>query len=218
MPSEFPELSKTMHSLARALAATALGLTLVPGLAQAKVRIAVDLDAQTIHVEAKSQTFDWKVSSGKSGYDTPTGTAGVLWMDKDHHSDEYDQAPMPNAIFFAPGYAIHGVAKSQWGHKGSHGCIRLPVAKSAILWDLVKAEGGAEVTITGASPETMASVRAKARANAAVASNTTPNSSRNADAVAPGAVEAQAAAANDDGYAYAPERRGRTAGLFGGFY
>jgi hypothetical protein len=208
-----------MHSLASALAATTLGLILVPGLAQAKVRIAVDLDVQTIHVEGKSQTFDWKVSSGKAGYDTPTGTAGVLWMDKDHHSDEYDQAPMPNAIFFAPGYAIHGVAKSQWGHKGSHGCVRLPVAKSAILWDLVKAEGGAEVTITGASPETMASVRAKARANAAaVASNAPIKTNGNADTVAPGAVEAQAAASNDDGYAYAPARGGRTAGLFGGFY
>ena len=124
---------------------------LAPAVAQAKVHINVDLDRQTIHVEAKEQTFDWKVSSGKFGYETPNGKYGVLWMDKDHHSDTYDQAPMPNAIFFAPGYAIHGASTSSWGRPASHGCVRLPVAKSALLFDLVKAEG-AEVNIIGYSP------------------------------------------------------------------
>ncbi len=140
-----------MHPFSRLVfAAAALSL---PSLtcAQAKVHITVDLDRQTIHVEAQNKVFDWKVSSGKEGYETPAGTYGVLWMDKDHHSDEYEQAYMPNAIFFAPGFAIHGFGKSPWGHKASHGCIRLPVAKSAILFDLVKAEG-AEVKITGYSP------------------------------------------------------------------
>lgn len=136
-----------MRLLASLAAATAFAVCL-PALAQAKVHILVDLDAQTMHVEAKDKTFDWKVSSGASGYDTPAGTYGVLWTDKDHKSDEYDGAPMPNAIFFKPGFAIHGAYKSNWGHPASHGCVRLPVAKSAILWDLVKAEG-AEITITG---------------------------------------------------------------------
>ena len=127
----------------------------LPSLAQAKVHILVDLDSQTMHVEAKDRTFDWKVSSGASGYDTPAGSYGVLWTDKDHKSDEYDGAPMPNAIFFKPGFAIHGAYKSNWGHPASHGCVRLPVAKSAILWDLVKAEG-AEITIPGGDPDAVA--------------------------------------------------------------
>ena len=140
-----------MRLLARLAAATALSACL-PTIAQAKVRIIVDLDSQTMHVEAKDKTYDWKVSSGASGYDTPAGAYGVLWTDKDHKSDEYDGAPMPNAIFFKPGFAIHGAYKSNWGHPASHGCVRLPVAKSAILWDLVMAEG-AEITITGGTPE-----------------------------------------------------------------
>jgi hypothetical protein len=146
--------------------ALALGVSsLAPGVASAKVHITVDLDRQTIHIEAKNQTFDWKVSSGKDGFETPAGKYGVLWMDKDHHSDEYDQAPMPNAIFFAPGYAIHGAYKSDWGRPASHGCVRLPVAKSAILFDLVKAQG-ADVTITGYSPATVtAAVHAKPKVN-----------------------------------------------------
>lgn len=116
--------------------------------AAAKVRITVDLDNQTMHVEAKDQTFDWQVSSGKEGYETPPGSYKVLWMDRTHRSEEYDGAPMPNAIFFAPGFAIHGFGRSPWGHPASHGCVRLPVAKSAILFDLVKQEG-AEIEITG---------------------------------------------------------------------
>ena len=149
----------------RVVAHLCLAVTLLTATAaEAKVRIEVDLDKQTIHVEARDKTFDWKVSSGKPGYETPAGNFKVLWMDKDHHSDEYDQAYMPNAIFFAPGFAIHGFGKSPWGHKASHGCVRIPVAKSAILFDLVKAENGAaEIVITGESPTvapTVASVEA----------------------------------------------------------
>ena len=212
-----------MHPFARLAlsAATATGLFLAPGIASAKVRIAVDLDAQTIHVEAKDQVFDWKVSSGKPGYDTPTGTAGVLWMDKDHHSDEYDQAPMPNAIFFAPGYAIHGASTSKWGHKASHGCVRLPVAKSAILFDLVKAEGGAEITLTGSSPETIASVRAKQRENAAAVAQRDGASSPEYDAVPAYAGQGYAPPAGYDDEPGVAPRQGRASHsgeLFGSVY
>ncbi len=187
-----------MHRIARwGLLAAGLGV-LAPSLAEAKVRIAVDLDAQTIHVEARDQSFDWKVSSGKRGFETPAGKFGVLWMDKDHHSDTYEQAWMPNAIFFAPGYAIHGFGKSPWGHKASHGCVRLPADKAAVLFDLVKAEG-AEIAITGASPviaPTVASVRAKQREAAAAAGY---------------AADGDA----DTGFEPAPRRRDR---LFGDLY
>jgi Uncharacterized protein conserved in bacteria len=132
------------------VAAASVGLSAIATVAQAKVHITVDLDAQTIHVEAKDKVFNWKVSSGKRGYETPNGTYKVLWMDKDHFSDTYDNAPMPDAIFFAPGYAIHGASKSAWGHPASHGCVRLPVGKAAILFDMVKKQG-AEITLTGGS-------------------------------------------------------------------
>ena len=140
-----------MHRLS-AVVVAAVASACLPSLVQAKVRITVDLDTQTIHVESKDQVFDWKVSSGKSGFDTPPGTYGVLWMDKDHFSDEYNKAPMPNAIFFRPGFAIHGAYKSDFGHPASHGCVRLPVAKSAILFDLVKAEGATVKIVGGEAP------------------------------------------------------------------
>jgi hypothetical protein len=110
-----------------------------------------------MRVASADEVFEWKVSTGKFGYETPNGTFGVLWMDKDHHSQEYDNAPMPDAIFFRPGYAIHGAYKSAFGHPASHGCVRLPIAKAEILFDLVKAEG-AEIRIVGGPPATVAAV------------------------------------------------------------
>ena len=137
----------------RCFARVALAAALLAGtasLAQAKVKIDIDLDHQTMHVESNGKDFNWKVSSGKMGYETPNGSYKVLWMDKDHFSDTYDKAPMPNAIFFAPGYAIHGASKSSWGHPASHGCVRLPVGLSAQLFEMVKKQG-AEITLTGGS-------------------------------------------------------------------
>lgn len=139
-----------MRSIFSAAAVAAAILLSGVSLAQAKVKIDIDLDHQTMHVEASGKEFNWKVSSGKMGYETPNGSYKVLWMDKDHFSDTYDKAPMPNAIFFAPGYAIHGASKSSWGHPASHGCVRLPVGLSAQLFEMVKKQG-AEITLTGGS-------------------------------------------------------------------
>lgn len=200
-----------MRPLARALATAALGLSLVPSLAQAKVQITVDLDHQTIHVAAKDQSYDWKVSSGKAGYETPVGKFSVLWMDKDHHSDEYEQAPMPDSIFFAPGYAIHGFGRSAWGHAVSHGCVRLPVSKAAILFDLVKAEG-ADITIIGHSPvtkETIAAARQKQQEQTAAAAVQAQDAAGAYD-VAPGAPDAGYADAGP--YDYPVRQRGPAAG------
>ena len=199
-----------MRSIVRAAVVAAL---LVSGvsLAQAKVKIDIDLDHQTMHVEAGDKTFNWKVSSGKFGYETPAGSYKVLWTDKNHFSDTYDKAPMPNAIFFAPGYAIHGASKSSWGHPASHGCVRLPVGESAMLFDMVKKQG-AEITLTGGT-----------EANAAVAEKL-----KHRDDDVPPPVDARAQSpdgyaqggygydepARDDGYQAAP-RQQQPAGMSG---
>lgn len=189
--------------------------------AEAKVRIDVDLDAQTMHVEGKDGSYDWKVSSGKTGYETPAGRFKVLWMDKEHHSDTYDNAYMPNAIFFAPGYAIHGFGKSPWGHKASHGCIRIPAAKAAMLFDMVKAEG-AEINVTGYSPVEAPSVAAVERRNReAAADDGRGDGFVAADAPA---RQRQPAYAPDYAPAYAPAYQPAPAyptrqdGFFGGLY
>ena len=216
-----------MNTIVRVLiaaAAPACLVALAPSAALAKVHIAVDLDAQTIHVESKDRTFDWKVSSGKTGYDTPAGSFKVLWMDKDHHSDEYEQAYMPYAIFFAPGFAIHGFGKSPWGHKASHGCVRLPLDKAAVLFDLVKAEG-ADIAIVGVSnreaPTVAEAERKRRDAETASAAPDARSNGYDEDYAAP--PRRQAARASGYNYAdpyYAPQPQQPTGfgQMFGGFY
>jgi lipoprotein-anchoring transpeptidase ErfK/SrfK len=62
------------------------------------------------------------ITSGKKGHATGTGVTTVLWKDKDHKSEEFDDAPMPYSVFFqAGGIAFHtGSLRAQ-----SSGCIHL---------------------------------------------------------------------------------------------
>lgn len=121
-------------------------------LAQARVRIHVDLGGQTMHVSSSQGDYDWAVSTGRPGYRTPTGHYAAQRMYTMTHSRKYDNAPMPHAIFFSGGYAIHGTyATGQLGQVASHGCIRLAPENAAALFSLVKQEG-ASISISGAAP------------------------------------------------------------------
>src|ERR1700751_2212860 len=59
--------------------------------------------------------FKWSVSTGARGYSTPSGHFKVSWLDEHHKSKQYSDAPMPYAIFFDEGKAIHGFAGSVGG-------------------------------------------------------------------------------------------------------
>src|ERR1700761_6555244 len=77
--------------------------------AKATVHIDVDLSNQTMHVtSASGGEHEWAVSTGRPGYRTPTGYYRPQRMYVLTHSAKYENAPMPHAIFFSGGYAIHG--------------------------------------------------------------------------------------------------------------
>src|SRR4029453_729773 len=78
--------------------------------AQAAVQITIDKSAQLMVVERDGRAlYQWPVSTGKAGYDTPSGKYKAFRMERDHFSKEWDDAPMPFSIFFTPkGHAIHG--------------------------------------------------------------------------------------------------------------
>lgn len=130
------------------LCVVALVLTGVP--ARAALRIRVDLATQRMNVVKNGgESVVWKVSSGRSGFETPTGRFSVMRMEADHYSDEYDQAPMPYAIFFSPrGLAIHGTNERGLGRPLSHGCVRLSVPHAQELYGLVE-KYGAVIEIVG---------------------------------------------------------------------
>ncbi len=118
--------------------------------ARAGILISVDKSTQRMTVVVDGQPrYTWPVSTGRRGYDTPSGTFRPFRMDKDHRSEEYDNAPMPYSIFFtASGIAVHGTDQQRrLGHAASHGCVRLSLKNAAILWDLVKRESIASTIV-----------------------------------------------------------------------
>jgi hypothetical protein len=65
------------------------------------------------------------VSTGTSGRETPAGVFAVLEKNKDHHSNMYDDASMPNMQRITwNGIALHGGPLP--GYAASHGCVRMP--------------------------------------------------------------------------------------------
>jgi hypothetical protein len=85
------------------------------------------------------------VSSGKPGYDTPTGVFTVLEKKQEHYSKTYGNAPMPNMQRLTwKGVALH--AGNLPGYPASHGCIRLPMKFSSLLFGATKL--GMTVVIT----------------------------------------------------------------------
>jgi L,D-transpeptidase catalytic domain len=77
------------------------------------------------------------VSSGQSGFETPQGIFSVIAKEKEHFSNLYDDAPMPNMQRITwSGVALH--AGNLPGYPASHGCIRLSHDFSAKLFALTK--------------------------------------------------------------------------------
>lgn len=117
--------------------------------ASAGVVAQIDQSRQRMRVVVDGRTaFDWPVSTARRGYMTPNGSFRVGLMAPMWRSHKYHGSPMPHAMFFRGGYAIHGTyATGALGRRASHGCIRLAPGHAAALFSLARNHGGAAVVI-----------------------------------------------------------------------
>ncbi len=122
---------------------------------QPKVVATVSISEQKLYLDVTknglTKTYVWKVSTGKTGFETPTGAYKPTWLSKNHVSKTYDNAPMPFAVFFTGGYAIHATdAVARLGKPASHGCVRLSKENAAAFFQLVSAygKGNTKIVIT----------------------------------------------------------------------
>jgi hypothetical protein len=77
------------------------------------------------------------VSTGKRGYETPTGVFTILQKSREHYSNLYDDAPMPFMQRLTwSGVALH--AGNVPNYPASHGCVRLPYAFSEKLFGITQ--------------------------------------------------------------------------------
>jgi hypothetical protein len=124
-------------------------------VAYAELVIQVDKLTQRMTVTRDGQDlYEWPVSTGARGYETPSGAFKPFRMEANHFSDEYDQSPMPHSIFFTQtGIAIHGTYEGRnLGRAVSHGCVRLSLKNAATLWALVKDEKMANTRVVLRGP------------------------------------------------------------------
>lgn len=142
-----------------AFAAVLGAFSIAPAQDRALAGLLITIDkAQQRMIVAKDDMplYDWPVSTGQRGYDTPAGIYRPFRMEEDHFSREWDDAPMPHSIFFTQiGHAIHGsLDVKKLGRPASHGCVRLNPEHAAILFKLVRAEKmkNTRVVLTGAVP------------------------------------------------------------------
>jgi len=110
--------------------------------ARADVFIQVDKSSQTMSVTVDGrERYRWPVSTGIDG-GPPSGQYQPERLERTWYSRRYDWSPMPHAIFFHKGYAIHGTyVVSRLGRPGSRGCVRLHPNRAAALFALVQGQG-----------------------------------------------------------------------------
>jgi len=130
------------------------------GAGAAVNRIIISLADQRLYVFHDHQLLAWSnVSTGRSGYETPTGDFNVSEKDVDHHSSLYDAAPMPFFMRLTDsGVGLH----AGWlpGYPASHGCVRLPFGMARELYDRV--DSGTPVEIVSSSVDLAAQEKSPA--------------------------------------------------------
>ena len=114
-----------------------------PAPAQAGVLVHIDKSSQRMSVSVDgSARYSWPVSTGRSGYGTPSGVFHPQMMARRWYSKRYYNSPMPHSIFFYYGFAIHGTNDlGRLGGPASHGCVRLHPSHAAALYALVERNG-----------------------------------------------------------------------------
>ena len=114
------------------------------------VSVVIDISSQSMSVKVNGWYYGhWKVSTARPGYHTPRGSFRGQRLARVYYSKKYDNAPMPNAVFFHYGFAIHGTYYVRnLGRPASHGCVRLSPANSAQLFNLVQKYGLRSTRIT----------------------------------------------------------------------
>ena len=127
----------------------ALAATFAAGDAEAKLDLYVDKSTQQISVVQNGYLIHvWPVSTGRDRFSTPNGVYTPERLERSWFSKAYYNAPMPHAIFFHNGYAIHGSYDiAQLGGPASHGCVRLHPQNAATLFAMVEQEGPGNTAI-----------------------------------------------------------------------
>ncbi|MGL4397686.1 MAG: L,D-transpeptidase family protein [Hyphomicrobium sp.] len=144
--------------------ATSVALTALPQSADAEVRrplprrvtlevpkaarplqILISLRKQRLRIfDGSREVTSSRISSGRAGFDTPSGVFTILEKNRHHVSNIYDaEMPFMQRLTWS-GIAMHaGVVP---GYRASHGCIRLPYQFARNFFETTRMGGRVVVT------------------------------------------------------------------------
>src|SRR5262245_28382317 len=116
------------------------------------VVIYVDLSRQLVSVYRNGVRIGvTTASTGRRGYETPTGVFTILQKSARHRSNRYNNAPMPYMLRLTwDGVALHGGRVND--RPVSHGCVRLPMAFARELFRITPMGGTVVVVGDAAAP------------------------------------------------------------------
>ena len=134
---------------------------------ESKILVVIDKSTQEMKVFVDNvERYTWKVSTGLPGFETPSGTYRARSLHRIWYSKQWDDAPMPHAIFFTKkGHAIHGTGETKkLGRLASHGCVRLAPENARTLFALIKEKGlkDTQIVLNGETPSSEVQVASPA--------------------------------------------------------
>ena len=114
-----------------------LAACLLPAISFANPQIVISKSSQSYQLLVDGKVIKTgKVSTGKPGHTTPSGSFSIRSKFRMVRSMKY-KAPMPNAMFFIGNkYAIH--AGRLPGYPASHGCVRISRGDSQHLFSILR--------------------------------------------------------------------------------
>lgn len=122
------------------------------------VEMVVSLETQLVYVYRGGMLIGAStVSTGARPGSTPTGSFEILQKAREHYSNLYNNAPMPNMQRLTwDGIALHaGVIP---GYPASHGCVRLPTRFSELLFAATRMNERVHI-VAGAPPSADGALR-----------------------------------------------------------
>ncbi len=135
---------RAVSKVTRGVATAAFGALLcLSAPAKAELLVSISKSQQRLAVAIDgAETFRWPVSTGVRGHETPTGKFRPTRLERHWYSRQYNLTPMPWAMFFNRGYAVHATMEVyNLGRAASHGCVRLRPDNAATLFALMRRQG-----------------------------------------------------------------------------
>jgi hypothetical protein len=123
-----------------------------PRIAGEPIMAIVSIKTQQVTLyDAEGWILRAPVSTGVKGRETPAGIFAVVEKNKDHRSNMYDDAEMPNMQRITwNGIALHGGPLP--GYAASHGCVRMPYGFAETLFDKTRIGMRVIISPTDAEP------------------------------------------------------------------